>query len=358
MNLPTRNDFDQIVIDRTPIIDVRAPIEFEKGSFPGAVNLPIMDDQDRKVIGTCYKQVGREAAIAMGFKLVSGDIKQNRIIAWNEELKNHPDSIVMCFRGGMRSKITQGWIHESGIHKPLRLEGGYKAFRNHLINATLPENIPMKPIVLGGNTGVGKTILLKQLANAIDLEGLANHRGSSFGGFITPQPSQISFENALAYELITQKHLGHKQLILELESRNIGKNMLPAPFLEYMSSANIVSIVLPIETRVEITWQEYVVEALANYTKTFGELGQTNWKSDMRSNLMKIKRKLGGDRLQYVLGLFDHACESTTLDEHKHWIQYLLTTYYDPMYDYQKSKWTRKEIFEGSPEEALQFFNT
>ncbi|MEN8255915.1 MAG: tRNA 2-selenouridine(34) synthase MnmH, partial [Verrucomicrobiota bacterium] len=199
MDLPTTKDFKRIVLDDIPLIDVRAPIEFESGAFPTAVNLPLMNNEERHLVGIRYKEKGNAAAVKLGHELVGGEVKQERIAAWAEQIKHRPDTMLYCFRGGQRSKISQQWIaEETGTVIP-RLEGGYKAFRNYLLEQLDPANQNPVPVILGGRTGTGKTILLQQLENAVDLEAIANHRGSSFGRFTTPQPCPIDFENSLAW---------------------------------------------------------------------------------------------------------------------------------------------------------------
>ncbi|MBN2221475.1 MAG: tRNA 2-selenouridine(34) synthase MnmH, partial [Vallitaleaceae bacterium] len=176
--LKTTNNFRAIVLNETPLIDVRAPIEFQKGAFPNAFNLPIMDDFERKEVGTTYKQEGNEAAVSLGYQLVSGDNREAKVRAWVAFLKEHPNALIYCFRGGQRSRISQEWTSEALGHPVDRLEGGYKAFRNYLLNQLItPTEQSYTPIRLSGCTGSGKTPLLKSLPHHIDLEGIANHRG-------------------------------------------------------------------------------------------------------------------------------------------------------------------------------------
>ena len=212
--LQQENNFRDIVLGNIPLIDVRAPIEFEKGAFPHAINLAIMNDKERHLVGTAYKKSGNEAATKLGYSLVSGTIKEERMKAWKDAIQANPNALLYCFRGGSRSQISQEWLDESGINI-IRLKGGYKAFRNYLLAEIEKAPQQFKPTIIGGRTGSGKTILLKKIQNSIDLEGLANHRGSAFGRKITPQPAQIDFENALAYELIQKVDQGFNKLVFE-----------------------------------------------------------------------------------------------------------------------------------------------
>ena len=126
------SDFRHIFLNDVPMMDVRAPIEFAQGAFPGVVNLPLMNNEERQKVGTCYKQRGQEAAIALGHSLVSGETKNGRIAAWAAFAKAHPKGVLYCFRGGLRSQITQQWLQsEAGMAYP-RVIGGYKAMRTFL----------------------------------------------------------------------------------------------------------------------------------------------------------------------------------------------------------------------------------
>ncbi|PTT62477.1 tRNA 2-selenouridine(34) synthase MnmH, partial [Pseudomonas sp. HMWF007] len=127
-------DYRDIFLNDRPLMDARAPVEFHKGAFPGVINLPLMNDIERQRIGTCYKQHGQQAAIELGHQLVSGTVKAERIQAWADFARAHPDGLIYCFRGGLRSQITQQWLHdEAGIDYP-RVGGGYKAMRTFLID--------------------------------------------------------------------------------------------------------------------------------------------------------------------------------------------------------------------------------
>ena len=186
------NDFKSIVINNTPLIDVRAPMEYEKGAFPNSINIPILNNEERHIIGICYKEKGNEEATKLGYSIVAGKIKEDRLKLWTSFIKSNPDSIIYCFRGGSRSRIAQEWINDELHMNTPRILGGYKAFRNYLLDSLVEKNQNYTPIVLTGYTGSGKTMLLKELENSIDLEGIANHRGSSFGAHVKPQPTQIN----------------------------------------------------------------------------------------------------------------------------------------------------------------------
>ncbi len=193
-------DYRAILASDTPLIDVRAPVEFSQSAMPAAINLPLMNDEERAAVGTCYKRQGPEAALGLGHKLVQGDLRASRTQAWLEACARYPHGYLCCARGGQRSHIVQQWLKEAGVDYPL-IVGGYKALRQAAIQAT--DDLVQRPIVLiGGCTGNGKTQLVCSRPDGIDLEGLAHHRGSSFGRTLQDQHPQATFENHLAVSLL------------------------------------------------------------------------------------------------------------------------------------------------------------
>ncbi len=363
MKYPVINDFKKIVLENIPLIDVRAPIEYEKGAFLNSFNLPILDNEERHIIGICYKEKGNEEATKLGYKLVSGKVKEDRLNSWIEFIKSNPSTMLYCFRGGSRSRIAQEWITDALGKEIYRLEGGYKAFRNYLISSLSIENQNYKPIVLTGFTGSGKTIVLKEIENSIDLEGIANHRGSSFGAHANPQPTQINFENNLAYSLIKCKEKGFKHIIFEDEGKNIGKNFIPQDFFNYFHSGNVVFLESSLEERVENTLKEYVIDSQIEYINKFGEeLGLSEWFNYIFSSMDRVKKKLGGDRFKVVLDelnlAYKNQLSTNSVDFHKGWIEVFLKEYYDPLYKYSLEKIEDKIIFRGSSKEVTDFFKT
>jgi len=355
------NDFKRIVIQEIPLIDVRSPIEFKKGAFLNAINLPLMTDEERHLVGICYKEQGNEAAVKLGYQLVSARKQEARVNAWASQLYKYPDSIFYCFRGGLRSQISQEWIYSAtGMSIP-RLEGGYKAFRNYLLSELNAEQIS-SPILLGGYTGSGKTILLKELGNSIDLEGIAHHRGSSFGEYITPQPTQIDFENNLAYALIQHKNKGYRYMILEDEGSHIAKCIIPKPIAFYFNRGDLVLLDRPLDERVSITMNEYVLQSQVSFLDVYGEdQGIFLWYNYMSASINRLKKRLG-DKFKHVINSFELAYneqkQSGSYDMHKYWIETLLKEYYDPLYLHQIQKTTKRILFRGNHEEVLAYFKT
>lgn len=354
------NDFKSIVLNNTPLIDVRAPVEFKAGAFPGAVNFPILNDEERHIIGIHYKEAGNAAAIKLGHELVSGQIKESRIKFWCDFKKANPEAMLYCFRGGQRSEIAQKWMAEAGADI-VRLKGGYKAFRNYLLAELERSSHSFKAIILGGRTGSGKTILLKKMQNAVDLEAIANHRGSSFGRKLTPQPNQINFENNLAYALIQKIDKGFGYLIFEDEGKNIGTAFMPQSIRSHLAKAPLVILETPVNERIDITHAEYVVEAQKMYAAAGFVDALTEWKNDIQGAMKRIVKKLGAQSYQQVCEIFEIAfaeqVRSGSLDAYKEWVGYLLREYYDPMYDYQIQKHSDLIEFRGSSEEILTHFH-
>jgi tRNA 2-selenouridine synthase len=359
--LPLSDDFKSVVLNRTPLIDVRAPVEFAKGAFPGAVNLPLMDDKERQLVGIRYKEEGNAEAVKLGHQLVCGDIKTARINAWKQFKAANPDARLYCFRGGQRSAISQQWLKENGVDI-VRLKGGYKAFRNYLMQAIDASVEHFSPLIIGGRTGSGKTILLQHIRNSIDLEALANHRGSSFGRKITPQPTQINFENALAYDLLQKLDEGHERLVFEDEGKNVGALYFPKPFTAHLAAAPLLILETPMEERVRITADEYVFQAQKLYTEAGFDDPLQTWAEDIRNAMSRIERRLGSLRHKEVSILFEHALERQKKDDstegYDAWVQYLLEEYYDPMYDYQIAKRTELISFRGTADEILDYLVT
>ncbi|MBL7016482.1 MAG: tRNA 2-selenouridine(34) synthase MnmH [Kiritimatiellales bacterium] len=355
----TINNFHRLVVENVPLIDVRAPIEFAAGAFPTAVNLPLMNDEERRLVGICYKEQGQAAAIALGHKLVCGPIKEERIAAWVDFMVRHPDALIYCFRGGLRSQLSQEWAEQAVGREIPRLEGGYKAFRTYLMGQLDPELIPSAPIIVGGRTGSGKTLLIRDLENVVDLEGIANHRGSSFGRQISVQPTQIDFENRLAWALIQHREAGHRHMILEDEGRHIGRCYLPRPLSLRFEQAPVIHLEIPFDERVQITFDEYVTAAQAAYAEAFGETGLFQWLEDLQGSLQRIRKRLGGERLKRVnlsmQSAFDQQQATGDASLHKQWVEFLLREYYDPMYDYQLEQKQQKIVFAGDARAVREY---
>ncbi len=352
-------DYRALFLDNRPLMDVRAPAEFSKGAFPGAVNLPLMNDQERQKVGTCYKQRGPEAALALGHSLVSGKARAERIEAWAAFARANPQGYLYCFRGGLRSKIAQAWLHDAGVSFP-RVAGGYKAMRNFLMESTEAVIFQCEFVLLGGLTGTGKTEVLAQLGHALDLEHHANHRGSSFGKQATPQPSQIDFENALAIDLLKQRAAGGEQFVIEDEGHIIGSCSVPLTLYQHMQECPLVWLEDSFASRVGRILGDYVIDLRRQFVVRYGEeQGWAAYAERLRQSLGSIARRLGGERTQRLMGIMDAALDeqsrSGTVELHRGWIEGLLREYYDPMYAFQRQRKEARIEFSGGQCEVLEY---
>jgi len=360
MDLPQLNNYRNLFLNDTKMLDVRAPVEFVQGAFPYSANYPLMSDDDRHIIGLRYKEAGQEAAIKLGHERVSGEIKENRVGKWRQFITHNPEGVLYCFRGGLRSRITQQWIYEAtGVEYP-RIEGGYKAMRRYLIDEFEASIKQQQFILLSGRTGAGKTILLDKLSRKIDLEKIYYHRGSAFGSHVTPQPSQIDIENQLSITLLKQCNQNNNQIVLEDEGANIGSRRLPESLILSMKQAPLVFLDSNLEERVENIFHEYITVSLNEYQTSLGNNpGFDTWSNNLYSAFEKIKRRLGGQRYSHLVSLLNKAIKhQTSTDEsnyHKAWIEALLVQYYDPMYDYQLAKKADRLVFKGEKSQVEDY---
>jgi tRNA 2-selenouridine synthase len=261
------------------IVDVRAPIEYFKGHIVGAINIPLFDNMEREEIGTMFKQQGKEKAVTRGLEIVSP-----KLVAFVNEVKRQAKDgkvFVYCFRGGMRSNSFAWLMNTSGLKASL-LQGGYKAYRNHVLTDFAQ---PKKMILLGGKTGSGKTDILRELQKqdypVIDIEGIAHHKGSAFGGINekAQNPQQV-FENELFQSFSEMK--GERSYLLEDESQSIGYNKIPQPLWKQMKQAKIIRLNIPFDLRVQKLVEDYTTtdtEALKScVNKIAQQLGPLNTK--------------------------------------------------------------------------------
>jgi len=342
------------------MMDVRAPVEFEQGAFPGVENLPLMNNEERHNVGIRYKEMGQDEAIELGHELVSGDIKDGRVDDWANFIQQHPEGVLYCFRGGMRSKISQQWLYDKTDVVYPRVKGGYKAMRRFLLDELEADTQAIQPIILSGRTGTGKTVLLQQLQHMVDLEKIFNHRGSVFGIHATPQPSQIDAENQLAITLLKFRHQNILRLVFEDESANIGSRRIPENLYAKLKASPLVVLEADNEQRVDITFDEYITNALKEYQGMHGdEQGFDLWAAYLETSIDKIQRRLGGERHTKLRGIMQdaiaaHRSQNDTR-QHRQWIHSLLIDYYDPMYDYQLSKKVDRVQFRGERQDILQY---
>lgn len=292
------------------VFDVRSPGEFAHAHVPGAVSFPIFNDAERSEIGTAYKQVSRESAIKIGLQAFGKNLL-SMVEQAVQLLRGHAEPrtvIVHCWRGGMRSAAV-AWLLDLYGFKVYLLNGGYKVFRKWAL-AQFEKRYDLK--ILGGYTGSNKTGVIQLLRSeglpCIDLEGLANHKGSAFGNLdLLPQPSQEYFENCLACELLEASHKG-KHIVLEGESQRIGTVNIPPAFFAEMRRAELYFLDVPFEARLQ-----HIVEGYGTYTK-----------EQLINAIVRIKKRLGGVEAK--------ACVNALIEDDVLSCFRILLQYYDKQY--------------------------
>lgn len=311
-----------------PVIDVRSPAEYEHAHIPNAINVPLFNNEERAKVGTCYKQLGRDAAVRLGLKLIGPKLAY--FVEQADQIAPHREVLVHCWRGGMRSG-SFAWLLRTAGFQVRTLEGGYKAYRNHVLAAfERPQNI----IILGGHTGSGKTDILRELAalgeQVIDLEAIAHHKGSSYGAIgQAPQPSSEQFENLLFRpwsQLDPTRHLW-----LEDESRHIGTCFIPLALWQQMQRVpKIVFVDVPKSVRVQRLVREYA---------GFG-------KELLQQATERIKKRLGGQHYKESIEALDRGDYAAVAD--------ISLNYYDKAYLYgisqrDASKVVRLHVADDNP---------
>lgn len=352
----SNSDLQQLFLNNTPLMDVRAPVEYEQGSFPNSQNLPLLDNEQRHIIGTEYKRNGQDSAIQLGWELATDEIRQQRLSYWQKFIEQHPNGSLYCFRGGLRSQLSQKLLRQAGIDYPI-VKGGYKAMRSYLLEQ-LDQAYDSSPVVVvAGPTGSGKTRAIWEIERGIDLEGRANHRGSAFGGLSTEQPSQIDFENQISIDWLKLRHQADQQAVfVEDEGRLIGRIGLPLKLQSTMKPAPTAVIEEPLQQRIEWILDDYVRQPLQQNPAAVEQFSET-----LVNNLFRIRKRLGGERHQKLLTLFKQAADDykTTgqFDSFEQGIEILLTGYYDPMYQYQLQQREQQIVFRGSNAETVAWCN-
>lgn len=304
----------------TLVIDVRAPKEFAQGHVPGAVNLPLLEDDERHLIGLIYKQQGPQAAIAQGYEVF--EPKRLALLERLQALPQNQPWAVYCARGGMRSQVMTGFLNHSGFAAQ-QVQGGYKAYRRYCLDRF--EEVDLSNlVVLHGQTGVGKTRVIVRLENALDLEGYAQHRGSMFGGIGLEPNSQKQFEALLVQGLNGAEP--SRPLFVEGESRKIGPVDLPQRLYQTMMKSRCLLLTAPLELRAQRITEEYVTD-------------QPEQRPRIREVITRLYPSLGHHRVAELLALFDQgdyeACFAAILSE-----------YYDPKYNHSLQHFSCEEQVE------------
>jgi tRNA 2-selenouridine synthase len=354
------DNFLSIFLNDIPLMDVRAPVEFEKGAFPSATNIPLLDDKQREAIGIRYKDAGEQEAIELGLKLATPEIRQRRLQAWLDYCKQHRDGYLYCFRGGLRSRTTQQWIREQGVQYPL-VKGGYKALRRFLIDELEVSSQQLPLVIVSGLTGSGKTRVLKKISRHVDFEGIANHRGSAFGrDVLDRQPGNIDWENRVSIEFLKLRHQSPDQAVfVEDEGRRIGRVSIPEHLFCAMLLAPRAVLKMDTESRVRLIVEDYILNPWPQYQQHFADTAEMEFSRYVLDNLARIQKRLGSERYKLIKHCFEKALKAlfnnnstVSFDDG---IRILLEQYYDPMYQYQLDSKQPKIIFEGPEQEYLEW---
>ncbi|NEQ39201.1 MAG: tRNA 2-selenouridine(34) synthase MnmH [Okeania sp. SIO3I5] len=293
------------------ILDVRSPAEYAQGHIPGAVSFPLFNNEERALVGTCYKQKGKDEAVELGLAIagpkLADFVARAKILAPDRQVRIH------CWRGGMRS-ASVGWLLETAGFNVALLIAGYKGFRRWALSLF---SVPQKIIILGGMTGSGKTEILRTLRKmgeqVLDLEALANHRGSSFGALgQLPQPTNEQFWNAIAMEWA--KFDRTQPLWVEAESKGIGLCRIPQEIFEQMEKAIVIEISRSRQERVAFLVEIY---------------GDANI-DDLIAATERIRRRLGGLCTQKAVNFLREGNLAAASD--------LILNYYDQTYTYDLKK--------------------
>lgn len=304
--------------DKIPVVDVRSPSEFNTGHIPGAFNIPLFDDAEREAVGIKYKKEGRTKAIITGLQLAGNSMH----LKLEQALKVSKDGrlLVHCWRGGMRSE-AMAWLFSLGDIESDILEGGYKSYR-HFVLENLSANKNM--IIMGGLTGSGKTHILKYLQGTgrqvIDLEGIANHKGSAFGSLgQLPQPSSEHFANLLFDQW---KNTDQNQPVwLEDESRNIGTVFMPEEFYLNMQKNPAIVLLMDFKTRLPRLIEEYSCYST----------------DEIVASLMRINKRLGGDKTKEAVDAVINSDFAKAIE--------ITLYYYDKAYLFGLKRKEGKDIF-------------
>ena len=236
------------------------------------------------------------------------------------------------------------------VFLPLVL-GGYKAMRRFLLEELERSVGRAEFVLISGKTGTGKTRVIARLSASVDLEALANHRGSTFGQLPLPQPSQIDFENALSIALMKQLEQRKGPIFLEDEGRLIGRLALPEVLRQKMKNAPMLVVEQSLEQRVDVVIEDYVLDLGKRYAEIHGDDGARRHSEKLQDDLLRIRKRLGGERHQQVsavmAGAFAAQWRDGDLSLHREWIRFLLENYYDPMYEYQLAQREGNQLFSG-----------
>lgn len=340
MKLKEINVEELLHMESPTIIDVRSPIEYSQSAIPGAINIPLFSNDERAEIGTIYKNEGPDKAKWRAMEMVAP--KLPTFLGEIKALREHSKHLIVhCWRGGMRSNAVVTFLEFAGIHVKL-LKGGYKGYREYILSE-IPKILPEKAVVIHGLTGVGKTEILKRLEEkgfpVLDLEGMANHRGSIFGSIGLGESHNQKTFDSLLYQML-QEIKGSSYFLMEAESKRIGKITLPDEMMNKRNDGIHFYLHTSLKHRVDHIINEYIspYEHLPWYHKEISE------------SLERVLRRVkDGEIKSSLLFLLENH-------HYQEMIPILLEDYYDPKYDYKQQEYTSNfiDIFAESHDEFAE----
>lgn len=310
-------------------IDLRSPVEFNESRIPGAINIPIFTDEERVIIGTLYRKHGEKSARWKAMEIVSPKIPMI-LSKIKKQIHLGLTPVLYCWRGGMRSKSVTYFAKLAGLEVK-RLDGGYRAYRAFILDES-ERILPKKAVVLHGMTGVGKTVILNQLADmgvpVVDLERAANHKGSKFGAFGMGEAHSQKMFDSLLHEQILRLNQSH-YFVVEAESKRVGKSSVPEYLRETVNNnAAHILVKQSVDARVDRIYDEYVLPLM----------NAEGYHSQVEKVVLQICKRISDKDI--LATIHDALVEK----DYKTIVKMMMVHYYDPRYDYKTAKYSGETL--------------
>jgi tRNA 2-selenouridine synthase len=315
-----------LTLKNTLFIDVRSPLEFGEGTILGAKNIPILDDEERAIVGTIYRKENPQEATVKGLDLVSTKLP-NLYKTMKEYSMKYDHIVIFCWRGGMRSKSVCNLLSMLNVKNIYQLKDGYKSYRKYVMDFLENKMNQYKFIMMHGLTGVGKTHILDKLEAigepVLNLERIAKNSGSVFGNIVFSgrPPSQKDFESLIFHMLQNAKE---KYVFVECESKRIGSVRVPETVYDQMIEGHHILIKTTLKNRIEIILKDYAHHLEVNHLKIVESLNH-------------LRKRLGNEAIDQLI----HKIEGK---DYIYVVEYLMKYYYDPLYDYSIKKYENYDL--------------